>query len=176
MPVAKTRAKSQQSNVGNVCQVGSCPDLAELSDMDRRQAVLSTTARFASTYLRWLDTNSGDGLTFHRLMLIRVLHSGGPAIMSELASALGVSARNMTAIVDGLEREQLVTRRPHPTDRRATLVVLTPDGSSTVHASSGLGIGALGGVFDELNLSEQQQFLEMINRLMGVIGEPTGSR
>ena len=42
-----------------------------------------------------------------------------------LADALGVTPRNITGLVDGLVDGGLVTREPHPTDRRATLVTPT---------------------------------------------------
>jgi DNA-binding MarR family transcriptional regulator len=45
-----------------------------------------------------------------------------------LADALGVSPRNVTGLVDGLVETGFVTRRPHPDDRRATLVTLTDRG------------------------------------------------
>jgi DNA-binding MarR family transcriptional regulator len=45
--------------------------------------------------------------------------------MADLAGSLGVTPRNITALVDGLEAEDLVRRVPHPTDRRITMVELT---------------------------------------------------
>lgn len=38
----------------------------------------------------------------------------------------------MTGLVDALVADGLVTREPHPGDRRATLVTLTPDGERLV--------------------------------------------
>lgn len=45
-----------------------------------------------------------------------------------LADALRVTPRNVTGLVDGLVAAGLVRREPHPTDRRATMVSLTPGG------------------------------------------------
>ena len=45
-----------------------------------------------------------------------------------LADAIGVSPRNLTGLVDGLVQTGFVARRPHPGDRRATLVTLTERG------------------------------------------------
>jgi DNA-binding MarR family transcriptional regulator len=36
----------------------------------------------------------------------------------------------VTVVVDQLESAKLVVRKPHPTDRRATLVEITPKGRS----------------------------------------------
>ena len=57
-----------------------------------------------------------------RLRLLYELHCNGPRRMADLADALGVTPRNVTALVDGLESEHLVRRLPHPTDRRVTMV------------------------------------------------------
>jgi DNA-binding MarR family transcriptional regulator len=58
-----------------------------------------------------------------------------------LAEALDVSARNVTGLVDALEETGFVVRRPHPDDRRATLVTLTDRGT---------------GVFDELGRGHEE--------------------
>ncbi len=57
-----------------------------------------------------------------------LLHQNGPSTQRELAEALGVSARNVTGLVDALVETGFVRRGPHPTDRRATLVSLTDPG------------------------------------------------
>jgi DNA-binding MarR family transcriptional regulator len=59
----------------------------------------------------------------------------GPTNQGTLARELGVSPRNITGLVDGLEAAGLVERAPHPHDRRPTLVTLTDDGS---HAATTL--------------------------------------
>jgi DNA-binding MarR family transcriptional regulator len=60
-----------------------------------------------------------------RLRLLYELHCNGPRKMADLADTLGVTPRNVTALVDGLEAEALVRRTPHPTDRRVTMVEIT---------------------------------------------------
>jgi DNA-binding MarR family transcriptional regulator len=49
-----------------------------------------------------------------------------------LAEALKVTARAVTGLVDALVEDGLVTREPHPTDRRATLVTFTSDGETLI--------------------------------------------
>jgi len=55
----------------------------------------------------------------------------GPCTQQALASALNVTPRNVTGLVDALEAGGFVERRQHPNDRRATLVTLTKLGSTT---------------------------------------------
>ena len=68
------------------------------------------------------------GLSQSRVRPVMVLHENGPSTQRELADALGFSARNVTGLVDALVETGFVRRGPHPTDRRATLVSLTPRG------------------------------------------------
>lgn len=53
----------------------------------------------------------------------------GPMTMSELAERMSCEPSNATVVVDKLEGRGLIERRPHPTDRRARQLVLTPDGT-----------------------------------------------
>lgn len=69
-----------------------------------------------------------DGLTVSRAGVVWTLRQRGPSTQRVLADALGVSARTVTGLVDGLVDTGFVTRQPHPTDRRAILVTLTPHG------------------------------------------------
>jgi DNA-binding MarR family transcriptional regulator len=73
-----------------------------------------------------------DGLTVSRAAVVWELRRRGPVTQRDLAEALGVSARTVTGLVDGLAATGFVTREPHPTDRRATLVTLTRRGVTTV--------------------------------------------
>ncbi|MFG3697627.1 MarR family winged helix-turn-helix transcriptional regulator [Micromonospora sp. NPDC047620] len=75
-----------------------------------------------------------DGLTTSRATLLYELRRSGPVTQRELARALGVSARTITGLVDGLVVGGFVTREPHPTDRRAFLVTFTEHGTRTVEA------------------------------------------
>ena len=72
------------------------------------------------------------GLTPSRTHLLWELGERGPVPQRVLADALRVTPRAITGLVDVLVDDGLVTRDPHPTDRRATLVTLTPRGKTLV--------------------------------------------
>lgn len=71
---------------------------------------------------------AAQGLTPARAHLVWELQHRGPCTQQTLAGALGVTPRNITALVDGLVATGFVTREPHPTDRRAAHVTLTDHG------------------------------------------------
>ncbi|WP_449282259.1 MarR family winged helix-turn-helix transcriptional regulator [Leucobacter sp.] len=69
---------------------------------------------------------AGTSLTESRVHALWVLQHAGPSTQQTLARALGVTPRSVSALVDGLESSGYLERRPHPGDRRAVLVTLTP--------------------------------------------------
>lgn len=75
-----------------------------------------------------------SGLTTARAAVLWELHQSGPTTQRALAEARGVSARNMTGLLDGLVATGFVTREPHPTDRRASLISFTDHGASVAAA------------------------------------------
>ena len=74
----------------------------------------------------------GTALTTSRVHCLWELSSSGPTTQATLASALEVTPRTVTSLVDALESSGYVERRPHPTDRRAVLVALTHVGQTTM--------------------------------------------
>lgn len=71
-------------------------------------------------------------LTPARTHLLWELGRHGPVPQRVLAEALKVTPRAVTGLVDALVADRLVTREPHPSDRRATLVTFTPRGEALV--------------------------------------------
>ncbi|MGR0320516.1 MarR family winged helix-turn-helix transcriptional regulator [Agromyces sp. ZXT2-3] len=69
---------------------------------------------------------AGSSLTVARTRVLWDLAHEGPSTQHALATRLEVSPRNITGLVDALEAAGYVTREPHPGDRRAFLVSLTP--------------------------------------------------
>jgi DNA-binding MarR family transcriptional regulator len=67
------------------------------------------------------------GVSFVRLKALRRV-AWKPMTGRQLAEAIGTDPPHVSVIVDELERKGLVERTPHPTDRRAKLVTVTPAG------------------------------------------------
>jgi DNA-binding MarR family transcriptional regulator len=93
---------------------------------ERMIMLLDEVLEVAILVNRDMNSSLGEyGLTPARTHLLWELFQRGPTTQRLLADALGVSARNVTGLVDGLEETGFVTREPHPQDRRAALVTLT---------------------------------------------------
>lgn len=80
---------------------------------------------------RWAERY---GLTEGRLaIMFRLRHQAdGGVALGELASMLNVSARNVTGLIDNLERDGLVERVPDAEDRRSIQARLTPAGRERI--------------------------------------------
>jgi DNA-binding MarR family transcriptional regulator len=149
--------------------------LAGLPEAERRRRLVAETARFTSAFVRWMEGRACGGLSYARLRLLQALHCGGPAIMRDLGVQLGVSPRNMTAIVDAMEDAQLVVRRPHPTDRRATLVELSPAGAREAEQALEPRLDAMAELFEGFSAAEQQAFADTLARLAQAIQARQGA-
>lgn len=91
---------------------------AEITVLDR---LLEISELFQKDMTRAFD---GTPLTAARTRLLWDLAHEGPSTQHALATRLEVSPRNITGLVDALEAGGYVTRSPHPTDRRSTIVSL----------------------------------------------------
>jgi DNA-binding MarR family transcriptional regulator len=150
-------------------ECGDEVSFAGRDEAETRTILAAQTARFAAGLLRWMETRAGDGMNFAQLRLLQALHCGGPAIMRDLGTQLGATPRNMTAIVDALEDARLVVRRPHPTDRRATLIELSPEGAREAQEELGPRLSAMSEIFAGLSAEEQEQFSATIRKLTRAI-------
>lgn len=121
---------------------------------------------------------ASQGLTPSRAHLLWQVGSRGPCTQARLASALGVSARTVTGLVDGLVGTGHVTREPHPGDRRAVLVTSTAVGEQ-VHRRMARGkrglAGRLFGTLDDDALAAWTTTTDgILDRLRPLVGEDRG--
>ena len=78
------------------------------------------------------------GLSYARLELLRLLSftRDGALPMASASARLQVHPTSVTSVVDRLERDGLVRRSAHPSDGRATLVVLSDAGRTLVEEAT----------------------------------------
>jgi|SRR5579883_2950563 len=136
--------------------------------------IARTFAVVMPTYFRFVQSRFAEiGISFARLRLLGALHRSGPQIMSELSEELGVTARNVTALVDALEEEGLVRRADHPTDRRATIIELTPEGQGYgCRMAAGGQFDGIAELFRDLSPADRRELL----RLLGLMQDGLARR
>ena len=82
---------------------------------------------------RWAEGYNMSQVRFELLMLLRH-HPDEQLTLGELARGLDLSPRTVTSLADVLERDGLIRRIPHATDRRAVLAHITPEGQARCDA------------------------------------------
>ncbi len=151
---------------------GAVGEKSGASGEDLRLRLVEEFAAFGPAYMRWVKSRArGGGISYARMRLLGVLHCRGPRIMSGLSGELGVTPRNVTALVDALEEEGLVRRSPHPTDRRATVIEMTPRGAHACGERYEEHPAAVAEVFDALSGEEQSELLRLLGTLRGALRE-----
>lgn len=86
--------------------------------------------------------------------------------MSELASGIGVSPRNITGLVDHLAEDGLVERIPDPADRRSIQAQLTPQGIDKVDSIWRASIEAQAELTKQFTKDELTQLRHLCLRLV----------
>lgn len=148
------------------------------------QQLLGGLARLGRGPKPWLLANmpTGGGLTVPRMTLLLGLTLKSEAVgMSELGESLGMSPRDMTVLVDGLEKEGLVRRVSHKHDRRIKLVELTRAGRQVAEHELGPSQSAAAALFDDLTAEERGELLRLLEKVADAlrargIEVPSGSQ
>jgi DNA-binding MarR family transcriptional regulator len=105
------------------------------------------------------------GMSFGRIRAMRRL-AVRPMGMSELAAALGIDAPYATVVVDDLESQGLVRRRPHPEDRRAKVVEATRKGKDAARRADAI-LGTPPPALDVLSTAELTTLLALLEKVQG---------
>jgi DNA-binding MarR family transcriptional regulator len=99
------------------------------------------------------------------------LDRDGPRTASALAAAEHVRPQSMAQIVADLAADGLVTRRPDPTDRRQTLITLTPSGSEALDHERRRREGWLAEALERSCSTEEQELLARAAAILSRIVE-----
>jgi DNA-binding MarR family transcriptional regulator len=91
----------------------------------------------------------------------------GPLTLGQLAAAEGVRSATMTGIVNGLERDGLVRRRPHGRDKRSVNIESTRSGRRLLDRARARRIDHVVSKLDDLTDDE----LELLARAADLLDE-----
>jgi DNA-binding MarR family transcriptional regulator len=70
------------------------------------------------------------GLTTTQFFLLTALYEEDGVLISVLAQKVALDKATLTGLLDRLERDDLIERKPDPSDRRAIRIFLTPKAES----------------------------------------------
>jgi DNA-binding MarR family transcriptional regulator len=140
-PIAEARRQWEEHG-----WAGAAPGMAAVTSIMRAQQL----------FLARVDQCLAPfGLTFARFELLRLLAftRHGELPLGKLGVRLQVHPTSITSAVDRLETQGFVERRPHPTDGRTTLAVITRAGRRTVENATTVLNDE---IFTDIGLSERE--------------------
>jgi DNA-binding MarR family transcriptional regulator len=108
----------------------SSPDSDAAGQVRARDDVLGYLLKHAHLALeqRAQAALADVGVTVRDLGVLRVIAGGEARSQQEAAAVLGVDRTSMVALLDVLERQGIVARRPSEQDRRRNIIALTDRG------------------------------------------------
>jgi MarR family transcriptional regulator, 2-MHQ and catechol-resistance regulon repressor len=96
---------------------------------------------------------------------LEALLNKGPLTITEIQSKVLLASGSMTAAVDRLERKGLLVRKATPSDRRAKVLELTPEGKRVVEAAFRRHAAELEAAMVILNGTEKRQLYGLLKKL-----------
>jgi DNA-binding MarR family transcriptional regulator len=112
------------------------------------------------------------GLHVRQFGLLTVLAAEGPRSQQELADWVRMDRTTMVGFIDGLEEAGYVRRERNPSDRRAYLLQLTPEGRKVQKRAERLMLEAEDEFLAELSEAEREQLLGLLAKLAIAVGRP----
>ena len=117
----------------------------------------------AKNFILFQQYMKGENLLMHRLM-----EAGGESTPSDLANELGFSSPRVAAMLGSLELKKLVRRTVSPTDKRKTIVKITPKGEEWVRLANSEVIGLVNDFLDRLGEEDAKEFIRITKKLLCV--------
>jgi len=109
---------------------------------------------------------SGEfGLTSIQALTLLKLNSAEAPSMSSFCKLYDCDASNITGIIDGLEQKKLVSRQPHPKDRRIKMIHLELAGKKMQATIIRRLAQTSEHLFSGLTETERGQFARLIQKL-----------
>jgi DNA-binding MarR family transcriptional regulator len=106
------------------------------------------------------------GLTGMQTFMLMLMKEDEPKAMNSFCDTLGCDASNITGLVDGLERIELVSRSVHPHDRRVKVLRLMPKGLAIRRAiTQRMADSNQSYILSKLSSEELEQFISLIQKI-----------
>jgi DNA-binding MarR family transcriptional regulator len=120
----------------------------------------------AESRRRWVEWLAEWDLRPSHYSALMVLGERGAVSQQELGGMIGVDPRNLVPVIDVLERQRLVERRPHASDRRRNALDLTQAGRSLLKMLSASGRTLENEMLSGLDANEQATLQKLLLKLV----------
>lgn len=104
--------------------------------------------------------------------LLRAIAQTEGESQRSIGQALSIPPSRMVTLIDDLERRRLVRRRPHPSDRRAHALYLTPAGKRLLDKAAAVAMRVEMTLCAGLAPAEREELLGLLGRLAAGAAPP----
>ncbi|GAA0297921.1 hypothetical protein GCM10009540_16390 [Streptomyces turgidiscabies] len=142
--------------------------------------VLRLTDAFGGRAERAIREASGLGGTEFEVLLRLARHPEGRTTSARLAEDLSFTSGGLTRLTARMEGAGLLTRHPHPTDRRAAFVEATPKARELLERALAAHVPQItADLMQPLTVTEQLILRELVTKLLshsarGTVSPPSG--
>ena len=112
-----------------------------------------------------ISVSADFGLTSMQALTLLTIQPNSQQSMSSICKRYECDASNITGIIDGLEQKDLVSRQPHPTDRRVKIIHLELAGHDLQKKLIASIAATSGHLFSGLTTAETQQLATLIQKI-----------
>jgi DNA-binding MarR family transcriptional regulator len=119
-----------------------------------------------ATHTRIAERLESIGLTPATFGVLNLLAKRDATSQQEIGRTMGIDPSTMVALLDMLESEGLAARRPHPKDRRAREVAITPKGRAALERGRRINAEVEDEVLKGLSQTERRQLLGLLRQAL----------
>lgn len=143
---------------------------------DSRHCAVRLRETVSSLSRRLRPNPQRDGISAAKLSVIAQLYRGGPMTPTDLAGREGVKLQSLTRLLAELESDGWVTRKTHASDRRQSLLTLTPRGVARLTAAVRARVVVLAKIIETSLDADQRALLLDACALFDRIGDALDGR
>ena len=112
----------------------------------------------------------GFGMAYFPVVI--ALEENGSLLQKELARLANIEQPTMAALLIRMERDELIVREPHLTDKRASWISLTAKAKARLPEAKEIMRQVSGSAISGFNESERTMFLQLLQRVAKNLDEP----
>ena len=114
---------------------------------------------------RFEEAAKDYGVTLPQWRVLAQIGLGRDSRQASLAASIDVDAMTMSGILDRLDKRGLITRMPDPTDSRAKIAAITPEGEEVVYSAREIGLRLLEEASRGLSKKDQDQLKALLEKI-----------
>lgn len=117
-----------------------------------------------ASHTRMAEALEPLGLTPALFAVLNLLGASEGSNQQQIGAAMGIDPSTMVSLIDELESAGLAKRRPHPEDRRAREVALTPKGGRVLKQTRGLAMQVEDEILQGLTSAQRRELMKLLRR------------